>query len=389
MYCPQKSKNRTASLFMTVKRDGRWTMIPAPDKGLRDLKKGSYYVLWYEGKTRRSENVGTRQDAALAAHRRRQKVLEATVEGVKIEDERRGTAKQRFTAPEAISKFLSDHEVFVGNDGFGLSRETVIEYTRRLHFFLEFKPDIHIDDISEDVVLDYIRFLRRHERQLSDRYIYNIVTCLKTLLLRYKNDSANAIVKRLDYAPKDVRTYTDMELDRFFAACTLEEEMIFKFFLHTGGREKEIAHFEVQQLLFETNHVHFRHNRRRSFRLKSKRGRNVGRFVFVDPLFMGKLKRFVAAKRPSDLLFTNSDGGVETHFYRRCQEIAKRAGLPEKTFNLHSWRKTFATRLHNEGVPLGQIMMMLGHTTLKVTLDYLGITADMPLPNRRAFAAFA
>lgn len=53
--------NRAASLYMSVKKpDGLWRMKSAPDKRLRNLSIGSYYVSFYEGNRKKFDNVGTR-----------------------------------------------------------------------------------------------------------------------------------------------------------------------------------------------------------------------------------------------------------------------------------------------------------------------------------------
>jgi integrase len=89
---------------------------------------------------------------------------------------------------------------------------------------------------------------------------------------------------------------------------------------------------------------------------------------------MARLRTYSEGKAPRDLLFPNGIGGIESHFLRLCKEIAQRAGLPNwDEFNLHRWRKTGATRHHEEGVSVRKIQAWLGHETLEVTLDYLGV----------------
>jgi integrase len=86
-------------------------------------------------------------------------------------------------------------------------------------------------------------------------------------------------------------------------------------------------------------------------------------------------------------LFPNSEGNLEGHSLRKVQQIANRAGLDGSTFSLHSWRRTFATRLHDNGVGVRKIQYYLGHTELTTTLRYLGLTADNSLSEaeREAF----
>jgi len=98
-----------------------------------------------------------------------------------------------------------------------------------------------------------------------------------------------------------------------------------------------------------------------------------GRKVPIPMLFMDRMKKYCAGKRSRDLLFPNGIGGAEYHFLRRCEKIAKRAGLNWEDFDLHRWRKTGATRHHDKGVSVRKIQAWLGHESLEVTLDYLGV----------------
>ena len=80
--------------------------------------------------------------------------------------------------------------------------------------------------------------------------------------------------------------------------------------------------------------------------------------------------------KPNAFLFPNSQGGLEGHFLRKCKGVAELAGLDGSTFTLHSWRRTWATRLHESGVSARTIQYRLGHSNLKTTLRYLGVIGD-------------
>jgi integrase len=142
------------------------------------------------------------------------------------------------------------------------------------------------------------------------------------------------------------------------------------------ARDMEVANCEVQDLKFDKSILHISPKPDRNFRLKGKRSGQAknGRKLPIPAPFMVRMQEYCKGKSPRDLLFTNGIGGVETHFLRRCKKIAKRAGLKNwKDFDLHRWRKTGATRHHENGVSVRKIQAWLGHESLDVTLAYLGV----------------
>lgn len=62
--------------------------------------------------------------------------------------------------------------------------------------------------------------------------------------------------------------------------------------------------------------------------------------------------------------------------YRILNEAAERAGIAEKVGGIgtHSMRKTFGYRLYEQGIDVSRIMTILGHSSEKETLRYIGIT---------------
>jgi integrase len=58
-------------------------------------------------------------------------------------------------------------------------------------------------------------------------------------------------------------------------------------------------------------------------------------------------------------------------FERRWQRVVKRAGL--KGLQFRDLRRTAATTLHDNGVPLRTIASMLGHSCVTTTIRYLGL----------------
>jgi len=390
--------NRTVKLYRSVKRaSGAWGTRPVSDKQLKNLKDlpegdGKYYLSYYEGKHRQMPPVGRFADAAKQKLVQKRKELDARATGVQLPSEPEPETKAESNLVACVEKYLSQMMSFVGNDGYGRTKKSVNAYRNRLGFYLRFCSENRITDLrlgDYDHLLEFVGWLRKQTKRngkgISDRYVFNIFATLGTFALSLDiTVPAKKILPKLGYKKKEVKAHTDRELQSLWASCTLDDELLYKFFLWSMGREQEVAHSEVSDLNFFDNTVHICPKPHRNYRLKSKRNRNgnVGdRYVPIHASLMARLKEYIERKRlrEGDLLFPNLDGNVEGHYLRKLQAIVKRAKLPGK-WELHKLRKTGAT-IHyagGKGVPLATINQWLGHSSLQMTEIYLDVKSTAP-----------
>ena len=102
---------------------------------------------------------------------------------------------------------------------------------------------------------------------------------------RIRNGSAVAkpFLKEMKFPPTEVVPYSNDEMQKFFAVCEEEEELLFKFFLHSMARDMEVAHCEVRDLKFDKNILHICPKPDKGFRLKGSapaNRRKAARFRF-------------------------------------------------------------------------------------------------------------
>jgi integrase len=409
--------NRSVVLYLRTKIKKRWAFSKVAEV-LSELVSGEYYLSWYDGKRKRLDAVGSDPEAALNALQKKRLELAYVASGgeVKQPDNKKSLESayaaacgeinqidkhpvsnaERMPVSKAVKEYLADCDDRKGKSGYGLAVRTPESYEYRLGFLIEFKPEAYLDEVDVEFVRAFRRFLRKHEKDLGDRTCYNIMQSVSTFLLRNGNSAAKTILKEMSFPPTVVTPYPEDEMQLFFSACSEKEELIFKFFLQSMARDMEVANCEVRDLKFDKNILHICPKPDRNFRLKGKRSGQAknGRKVPIPTLFMARMKEYCKGKGPRDLLFPNGVGGIETHFIRKCKNIAKRAGLKNwKDFDLHRWRKTGATRHHEDGVSVRKIQAWLGHESLEVTLAYLGVedAADeisQEQVNNGALAAF-
>jgi integrase len=365
--------NVKVRLYQSIKVASKWMLRRAPEQRLRQLSIGRYYVRFGN----RMEPAGQDPAVALAVLRRKQAELTFIAIGGEVKRNESTTDEQkRVKLVDAAKEYIADCRDRQGKSGYGLAPRTVEAYEYRLGFLTAFRPDAYLDEIDTAFVRAFRRYLREHPDDLSDRSCYNAMQAVSTFLVRNNNMAAKAILREMSFPPRPVIPYSDDELTKFFAACTQEESIIFKFFLHSMAREREVAFTEVRDLLLDRNVLHISPKPDKGFRLKGKRSGQAKnwRRVPMPAAYVATLREFCKGKSCRILLFPNAQGGIENHFLRRCEAIAKRSGLVTwNQFDLHRWRKTGATRHHESGVSVRKIQAWLGHESLEVTLDYLGV----------------
>jgi integrase len=378
--------NKSVVLYQSVKVKAKWTFLEVVDD-LPEFSKAQLYVSWYEGKDKRMTPVGRDSKHALKMLNKKRAELAYKNLGGEIKE----SAECAPSSPDQngsegdvsneVKKYLADCKDREGESGYGLGKRTSEAYEYRLGFLVEFSPKASVSAIDLEFMKQFLRFLRNHKRKqgnrkLGDRTCYNIMQAVSTFLISRNNNAAKLVLKGISFPPTEVIPYPDEEMQRFFEACTKKEELLFKFFLHSMARDMEVAHCEVRDLKFDVNVLHISPKPGRNFRLKGKRSGQAkkGRKVPIPAAFMARMKKYCADKGPTELLFPNRHGGIDTHFLDKCKRISRKACLVNwRDFDLHRWRKTGATRHHEDHVSVRKIQSWLGHESLEETLAYLGI----------------
>jgi hypothetical protein len=305
--------NKSVVLYQNVKIKTEWKLQEVVDD-LPRFSKGPLYVSWYEGSKKRMEPVG--RDSEHALKMLNKKRLELAYKGAGGEIKENDEGVDQPSRPDrkgkkvgvAVEEYLKNCRARQGKSGYGLACRTPEAYGYRLGFLAEFRPEASLDEIDDTFVTEFLLFLRKHPKNLGDRTCYNIMQGVSTFLIRQNNNAAKPVLKGMSYPPTEVIPYENEDLKKFFAACDEEEELLFKFFLHSMARDMEFANREVRDLLFKTNVLHISPKPDRNFRLKGKRSGQAtkGRKVPLPAIFMARMKKFCEGKAPKELILLSA-----------------------------------------------------------------------------------
>ena len=246
-------------------------------------------------------------------------------------------------------------------------RKTHSAYRTALNYFLESCRKQTLEEITRTDMLAFKTFLR-HKKEQSDRSIANKFENVMSFL---KQQKIIGLIGKTDwptFTEEEVETYTQEELDKFFAACTDTGTVWFEFFYRTAMREQEVMHVSWPDIDFERSVVTVRENKRFGWKPKAYKGR----YISIPSNLLRLLKVW---KKKSDLtcglVFPTTGCKPKQNFLDECKAIAERAGLNKEDFYLHKFRATRATRLLQGGMDIKSVQQMLGHNDLESTMRYL------------------
>ncbi|MEX1384430.1 tyrosine-type recombinase/integrase [Lutibacter sp.] len=136
------------------------------------------------------------------------------------------------------------------------------------------------------------------------------------------------------------------------------DHLLIEFLLKTGLRISEARNIMIQDIDFSMQQINVR---------KGKNSKD--RTVTLHHSLVNTLRMYINDRK--GYLFVKKDGlrySVRALQYRISKNIEKLGS--SKKLNTHSLRHTFATYLRLQGMPLQDIQVILGHSTIKTTEIY-------------------
>ena len=276
----------------------------------------------------------------------------------------------------------------------GVSANTLIRYGRCLLGFLDFcdqREVYHMENVSGELLWDYVVHLHDRYRAKSTRYAYAVSTrlfleqtaarkslSLPTMHLRQvRHPSAGkslpgAIafrrVEELLNAPK-------LKRDRMY----YRDKAVLELLYGTGMRAGEVTALELRNIDWDERCIRCRGkgNKERMIPMTPRAMRAVRRWLEWRKLKLRQgcfRHQSESVRRQAEQRVFISRRGHEFNredVYRIVRKYAERIGQPE--IHPHTLRHSFATHLMNAGADLRAIQQLLGHSSLSTTQTYLSL----------------
>lgn len=338
---------------------------------------GVYALRFTQGKRLVFETVGADVAVALIQQRKRQNRLEAVTLGNAVQEET-PTAPVRVSISEAIQGYLDDIAA-------RKSLKTSDSYRWVLQEFRQVSQKEFLDELGRSDMISYILYMK--QRGLAGRTQHNHIANLDCFLRKSGLPRLLEKAQWPRYVEKINKAYSPAEVASLMAVADPETRLAIQFLVGTGLREREFMFATWRDLDFADNVFTVTAKPDLGFTPKDFEERQI---PIPDDLVKALQARRNA--NPQDrLIFTNQSGtGPEGHWLRRVKETALRGGLNCRDcvnkqglscaehpvcdkWELHAFRKTFATMHCDAGVSARTLQAWLGHSDLETTCAYLKV----------------
>lgn len=286
---------------------------------------------------------------------------------------------------EVLDKFITNQKV-IGN-----TKETIEYYKKRIGYFISFVKD---KEISNVVIDDYNSYAIYLINKITDKGTNLSSATIKTTLnaskifLKYSYDNKYMTsdlyknIKPYKQMKKTIVVLSAEDINKLlnsqneFTIIGLRNLLAISLMLDAGLRVSEVVNLNVEDICKELGviKVFGKGKKERLVPLTDSIIRYYDKYVFLASLYSGAL-------------FLDSDTGLRMTSSGISQML--RRIKKEQHFNKlhpHYLRHTFATLfLVNGGDPV-HLQLILGHTTLYMTEQYLHLANQMTLQKQKKFS---
>lgn len=246
------------------------------------------------------------------------------------------------------------------------SPHTQVLYLRRVTQFAR-----HFKRSPDQLGFDHVRAYLVHltERRVSAAVLCQTITALRFLYMKtlHREWDFNA----LPY-PRRERKLPDIPspdvVQRFLTAVKNAKHRALLATCYAAGlRVSEVRQLRVRDIDGQRKLIHVRLGKGQKDRM-----------VPLSDALLCLLREYWRSARPKDVLFParGTDRPMSPRsIVKVCEKACRRAGISPK-IRPHTLRHSFATHLMEAGTNVRAIQIMMGHTSLRTTADYMRITAS-------------
>ncbi len=278
-----------------------------------------------------------------------------------------------FTADNAVQTDIplsTAYDLFFAYAKPMLSKKTYATHITTRKYFTKFTNTITLSEVTPQLLQNYFTERLQNSSIYQARKDRINLHAMFTWLIKNNLTKTNPVTTIKPFkAPEKLPKYlTKKDAETLISSIeSLDLRDIVTVALHTGMRQNELitlrrSQIEISQgLIILTNQTSL---------TKSRKVRSIPMNAVTREIIQRRLAD------DSDLVFTlNKHTFTQNHLVRIFKAAIKKAGI-NPAYSFHSLRHTFASWLVLRGIPIFEIMNLLGHSDIKTTMIYAHLSND-------------
>lgn len=292
--------------------------------------------------------------------------LRLNLRGIRLEEEN-----------TELSTYIDDNEymlkVFAANKKLeGCKIGSIEQYVRYTRNFLQ-QVNKNYKDVNKDDVKYYLALYSQGVKQNTLANAKHFLSTFFTFAHEEGYISKNPVKTIKGIKPVEVENvYLNLEEETAVRDTekSLRDRAIIDFLLSTGVRVGELAKMQLDNLNLHNSSITFtgeKNGRERTVYLEVRAKKHLTEYLITRTdnnraLFVTDRKYYNQATGKREVKACSKSA-----FEDITKSICIKAGIKNKNCTVHVFRKTFATRLAEQGCPLEIIQELLGHSSASVT----------------------
>lgn len=270
-----------------------------------------------------------------------------------------------------LSKFLGDYLIIERN----LSQNTIKSYKKTFQILINYLVKVKkmplnkitFSNITRDIIVDFLNYLEedkknsvrtRNQRLACIKSFYQF--CLIDEIENVENIRKVLSIKSKKFTETVQQFLTEEELLTIFNSIDLTTQKglrdltLLSLLYDTGARASEIVNLKISEIHLEDKYI-----------ILTGKG-NKQRIVSIMENTRDLLKLYIKKNNiKSSLLPQNSTYELIRYLFKKVNNIIK-----DKNITPHTFRRTRATHLLDNGVNIIYIQHLLGHSNINTTEKY-------------------
>lgn len=246
------------------------------------------------------------------------------------------------------------------------SNNTVKSYISCFEKFINYYPNVEMEQLNEKDVRDYILYLVR--KDLSNSYINQAINSIKfyyEIVLGMPNRFYQ--IERPRKEKKLPKILSNDEVKKLISAATnIKHKCILALLYSAGLRRAELLNLKTEDIDSE----------RMLVKVNDAKG-NKDRYTLLAKSTLKHLREYYIQYRPKNYLFEGQNGYrySASSVANIIKQNVEKARI-KKHVTAHTLRHSFATHLLENGTDLRYIQILLGHNSTKTTEIYTHVASN-------------